>query len=122
MKNLETLLSIIAGLLYWILNAYKAHQRDIIPKSEPTRRTEPSAEQYPLPPKRKNLLQPYPIQPYQTISSKKKEKPTIKDSPKQPQIPSKTISANKLERKLARYNSLQRSIVIHEILQPKHFF
>jgi hypothetical protein len=118
MKNLETLLSLVSGLLYWILKAYKAYQRDTIPENKPEMWTEP----YPLPTNRQTLPQPYHIPSYQTISSKKKEKPTIKDSPKQPQIPSKVLSANKLERKLARYNSLQKSIVIHEILQPKHFF
>jgi hypothetical protein len=59
--------------------------------------------------------------PFQTIPSKGKQKVTNKSIPTPSQSSRKTVPTNTLERKLTRYNSLQKSILIHEILQPKYF-
>jgi hypothetical protein len=125
MKNLETLLSLIAGLIYWIFKTYKAHQahqQDTAPKSEPTIWNEPSANKLPLPIALPTLPPSYIIQPSQAIPSKEQRKITHGRALKQPLPSNKALPTSTLERKLARYNSLQKSIVIHEILQPKHFF
>jgi hypothetical protein len=122
MKNLETLLSLIVGLLYWIFKTYQAHQRATeAPKSEPEMWTEPSANKYPLPTTRPTLPHLYPMLPFQTIPNKGKQKITNKSIPIPSQSSRKTVPTNTLERKLTRYNSLQKSILIHEILQPKYF-
>jgi hypothetical protein len=115
MKNLETLLSLVVGLLYWVFKTYKAHQQDTAPKSEPTIWNEPSANKSPLP----TLPRSYTSQ---AISSKEQKKMPHRLVLKQPLTSPNLLPTNTLERKLARYNGLQKSIVIHEILQPKHFF
>jgi hypothetical protein len=132
MKNIETLLSLIATLLYWIFKSYthwvaekpSSRPRGTVAKTSPANpATLPKARQAPYLPDAQDAKQ-WRIPPSQATSNQQKRE-SVASARRQLAKTTKKGSISKkdpLKSKLAQYNSLYRAVIIHEILTPKHTF
>ena len=125
MKDVETLLSLVAGLLYLIVSVIRKHKANPAPEPDweevvwPDPAATDQQKEASSPLLVKGTLPP--TRPYHipgSVMLKDTRLPSKPSPTKQPFPPS---PSNRLERVLGRYSSFKKAIIMSELLQPKTF-
>lgn len=133
MKDLETLLSLIAGLTYLMVSATRKHKANPPPEPdweeaiwpEPAvhdKQTADTAQQREVSIPRPRLVKDTlpPTRSYRITDSAVPSSTYLPNSTKLNQPPP-SAQAHGLERILGRYSSLKKAIIMSELLQPKTY-
>lgn len=136
MKDVETLLSLIAGLLYLIVSAIRKHKANPAPKPDWEEAVWPepavSGQQPASTDQQKEVPASSPLlvkdtlpltRPYRIPGSFMLKDTRLPSRPNPTKLhqPLPPSPDNRLERVLGRYGSLKKAIIMSEMLQPKTF-
>jgi len=128
MKDLETLLSLVVGLVYFIVSVMRKAKTTSIPEPEgetvwpmPAATDQQEQAIIPNPLLAKDALPQAQPQPIASSFKARDRHGAANSSPKKLRGSSTPSSAHQLARVLGRYSNLKRGVIMSELLQPKSF-
>lgn len=124
MRDFETLVSLVAGLIYFIIHVIKKQQRYAPPQADQEVFQAPTSTKQVAPKLSRSLPQAY-TSPYASPGLDNlaaKGTPTPLSTSKQPVQSTYHHKTDQLAQILAKYQGLQKAVVAHEILQTKYIF
>ena len=128
MKDLETLLSLVAGLIYVIFSAIRKHKANPAPAPDWEEVVWPApagTDQQKEAPVSSPLLSKATLPPthaYRRPSSLVLKDTRLPSKPKPTKLHQPPSPDNRLGHVLGKYGSLKKAIITSELLQPKNFY